>query len=387
MSGRIQTCCALGLALLLLLVGAGGQSFPWIAAAQAEAEPSGAKLPPLTPKPWLVPQVATPTPTIDATLPPASITDMEEEVAAPSDASDTLPPSSLNSWEEEPTATPAPLPTLTPTEDTALPGVLGLTDPSVFRMLLIGTDAYTVKQAGRSDTMILLQVDTRNRDIKMISFLRDLYVKIPGHGKTRLNAAYVYGGVSLLKQTLETNFGVTVDRTLSVNFSLMVELIDRIGGVPVDVSERERKQLNSILKFYNTHNGYKERDQLLTESGVQRLTGKQALCYSRIRKIDSDFARTSRQRKVLEGVYQSVKELDGLTLAGILTETIAQVKTDMTLADAVALVPVLLKLDDAEFDELTIPVKNGYNSETISGMMVLVPNLDKNQHAIAEFLQ
>ena len=299
--------------------------------------------------------------------------------------SGTLPPSSLNGWEEDvpPTVTPAP----TPTEDTTLPGVLGLADPSVFRILLIGTDAYTLKQAGRSDTMILLQVNTRSRDIKMVSFLRDLFVKIPGHGKTRLNAAYVYGGVDLLKQTLESNFGVTVDRTLTVNFSLMVELVDRIGGVQVEVSERERKQLNSILKFYNTHNGYKERDQLLTESGVQRLTGKQALCYSRIRKIDSDFARTSRQRKVLEGVYQSVKELDGLTLAGILTETLAQVKTDMTLADAVALVPVLIKLNDVEFDELTIPIKGGYSSETISGMMVLVPNLKKNTSAIAEFLQ
>jgi len=120
---------------------------------------------------------------------------------------------------------------------------------------------------------------------------------------------------------------------------------------------------------------------------LQHLIGKQALCYSRIRKIDSDFARTSRQRKVLEGVYQRVMELDGLTLASILTETLSQVKTDMTLADAVALVPVLLKLNEAAFDELTIPVKNGYSSETISGMMVLVPNLNKNQDAIAEFLE
>lgn len=387
MSGRIRSWCALGMTLLLLLGGTMEQSLPWTAAARAEAETSGAKLSPITPKPWQVPQAATLTPIVTSTLPPASIADVDEENTALLDATGTLPPSSLNGWEEEPTATPTPLPTPTPTEDTALPGVLGLNNPSVFRMLLIGTDAYTVKQDGRSDTMILLQVDTRTRDIKMISFLRDLYVKISGHGKTRLNAAYVYGGVSLLKQTLEDNFGVTMDRTLTVNFSLMVELIDRIGGVTVDVSERERKQLNSILKFYNTHNGYKQRDQLLTESGVQHLTGKQALCYSRIRKIDSDFARTSRQRKVLEGVYQRVKELDGLTLAGILTETLSQVKTDMTLADAVALVPVLLKLNEAAFDELTIPVKNGYSSETISGMMVLVPNLNKNQDAIAEFLE
>ena len=349
---------ARGLRLLALLV-----PLLLLPVSQAGAEPADAILASVTPKPWMA--AATPAPEQPGTNPPSSLTD----------------------WEEEPTAAPTPAPTPVPEQEIALPGVLALDNPSVFRFLLIGTDAYTLKQSGRSDTMILLQVNTRTRDIRMVSFLRDLYVKIPDHGKTRLNAAYVYGGAELLKRTLETNFGVTVDRTLAVNFSLMAELVDRIGGVEVEVSEKERKQLNSILKYYNQQNGYKTKDQLLEDSGLQNLTGKQALCYSRIRKIDSDFARTGRQRKVLEAVYRRVSGLDGLTMAGILTETLSKVKTDMTLADAVALVPVLLQLNDVEFDELTVPVRNGYESQTVSGMMVLVPNLDRNRDAIAAFLQ
>ena len=281
-----------------------------------------------------------------------------------------------------PTETPTPAPTEIPA---TLPAVLNLADPTVFRILLIGTDAYTVKQNGRSDTMMVLQLNARTGEIRMVSFLRDLYVQIPDHGKTRLNAAYVYGGAELLKRTLADNFGVRVDRALAVNFSLMVELIDRIGGVTVEVSEKERKQLNSILKFYNTHNGFSQKDQLLQESGAQVLTGKQALCYSRIRKMDSDFARTNRQRKVLEAVYARVKTLDALTLAGLLNDTLSEVWTDMTLTDAVALVPVLMKLDNVSIAGMTVPVQGGYSSQTIKGMMVLVPDLSQNAQAVAAF--
>ncbi|MEG2252665.1 MAG: LCP family protein, partial [Clostridia bacterium] len=91
-----------------------------------------------------------------------------------------------------------------------------------FNLLLVGTDSY--------------QPDTpETGDIRLVSFLRDLYVPIPNHGKTRLNAAYFYGGAELLTATLQNNFGVRVDRTMAVNFSLMADLIDQIGGVDVEV--------------------------------------------------------------------------------------------------------------------------------------------------------
>ncbi len=358
--GRIVSLAALFLAAALVL--------PCLNPAWAETAPSGALLAPPTVKPWLV-HADTTSPAQPAAETPTA----------------TRPPSSLNELEADIAGAPAPSPTATETPN-GLPGVLALDDSRRLRVLLIGTDAYHVDDPGRSDTMILLQVDIETGDIRMVSFLRDLYVSIPGHGKTRLNAAYVYGGAKLLKQTLQNNFGVTVDRTVAVNFSLMVTLVDRIGGVTVDVSERERVQLNSILKFYNTQNGYNERDQLLAQSGTQNLTGKQALCYSRIRKIDSDFQRVGRQRKVLEAVYARLRGMDALTLTNILADCITDVRTDLTTADAVALIPVLLNLDDVTFSGLTVPVSNGYGSETRNGMSVLVPNLDRNREAVDRFL-
>ena len=370
-----------GVLLLLLTVLLQGLA-PRMAYARAQIDPADALIATVTPKPWEMP-LASIAPTV------ARATDQPTAMPTP-----TMPPSSLSELEAEeptqtptPTPTPAPTPAPTPIQHAQLPGVLGLENPSVFRVLLIGTDAYKPKDAGRSDTMVVFQINVSTGEMKMVSFLRDLYVQIPDHGKTRLNAAYVYGGSELLKRTIQSNFNITVDRTLAVNFSLMVDVIDRIGGVTVDVSEKERRQLNSILKFYNTHNGFKQKDQLLAEAGTQLLSGKQALCYSRIRKIDSDFQRTGRQRKVLIAIYARVREMDAYTLAGMLADTLPQVTTDMTLADAVALVPVLMKLDAVSFDGLTVPIVGGYKSITVKDMEVLSPDLDANRDAIAQFLQ
>ncbi|MCE5342866.1 MAG: LCP family protein [Eubacteriales bacterium] len=326
-----------------------------------QADPADARMAPETAKPWLVP-AATATPAAGTTRAPSSLDALggDDYFAA--------------------TASPAPTPV-------TLPAGLGGKDDATFSVLLIGTDAYATTDTGRSDTMILAQINVRTGELKLVSFLRDLYVKIPGYYQTRLNAAYVFGGAELLKETLLKNFGVTVDRTLAVNFSLMVELIDRLGGVKVEVSEKERIQLNSILKFYNTHNGFVEDDQLLYASGNQLLSGKQALCFSRIRKIDSDFQRVGRQRKVLTAVYKRARETDLFTLSAIALDFLPAVSTDLTAEDAVALVPLLMQLDTVSITGLTVPVSGGYEARYVSGMDVLVPNLTKNKNAISRFLQ
>lgn len=138
---------------------------------------------------------------------------------------------------------------------TVLPEDSNLNIRSTYNLLLIGTDSYSENARGRSDTTVLVQLDTESKTIKMISFLRDMYVKIPGRGSNRINASYAKGGASLLEKTLEQNFGVTVDAYVAVNFDRLVNVIDAIGGVEVDVSEAERVQVNSILRFYNTKIG------------------------------------------------------------------------------------------------------------------------------------
>ncbi len=266
-----------------------------------------------------------------------------------------------------------------------LPEDIAMPEDDTYTLLLVGSDAYGGENRGRSDTTILVQVDGNSKTIRMASFLRDMYVKIPGKGSNRLNASYIWGGEKLLRQTLETNFGVTADAYIEVNFERLVQVVDSIGGVEVEVSEKERQQVNSILKFYNVQIGDAEGDQLLQESGLVNLTGKQALCYSRIRKIDGDFQRTGRQRKVLEAAFHKVTQLSMAEISTLIMQNISAVKTDLTIFDAIDLIPLALRCKNATFETLTIPVSGAYKSTTIDGMAVFRPDLKKNRQALKEF--
>ena len=264
----------------------------------------------------------------------------------------------------------------------------GYTPPKtdVFQLLLIGTDTYSTKSRGRSDVMMLAQLDPKNKTVKLVSFLRDMYVKIPGKGSTRMNAAYAYGGPELLLKTFKANFGIEPAAYVSVNFSRMATLIDAIGGVEIDVSSRERTQLNSILQFYNMKMGKRQSSGLLKKSGLQNLTGNQALSFSRIRKIDSDFNRTDRQRTVVEAAFRKIMTMSWDKIGELVLDNMDSVVTNISAADAISLIPTALMAKDATFSSMHIPVKSGYASKMISGMAVLVPNLSKNVDALNSFL-
>lgn len=267
-----------------------------------------------------------------------------------------------------------------------LPEDMVMAEEDVFTLLLVGSDAYTDDHRGRSDTTMLVQVNAVEKRIRVVSFLRDTYVKIPGKGSNRLNASYIWGGEKLLRETLLTNFGVTADAYLEVNFDRLVRVIDAIGGVEVEVSEAERRQVNSILRFYNEKIGDPENDQLLGESGLVQLTGKQALCFSRIRKIDGDTQRTGRQRKVIEAAFRKVIAMDKAAIVLLVMQNLSVFQTDLTLADAIELIPLAIRCKNATFETLTIPAKGMYSTRTIDGMWVITPNLSKNRELLHSFL-
>lgn len=259
-------------------------------------------------------------------------------------------------------------------------------DEAVFDLLLIGTDATTEEETGRSDAMMLLRLDAEAGEIRLISFLRDLYVRIPGHGRNRLNAAYVFGGAELLMDTLEENFGVRADAWAEVDFSRLVKVIDRIGGVEAEVSEAERRQLNGILAHFNRDRGEDEADGKLKASGLVTLTGKQALCYSRIRKIDGDFQRTSRQREVIEGAFRKVTALDAWSLMVLAVENLDAVKTNLSAWEIIRLIPLALRARNASFASMTVPMEGAWQDKKVNGMQVLVVDEAAIRTAVRTFL-
>lgn len=251
-------------------------------------------------------------------------------------------------------------------------------------ILLIGVDQSAPGTRGRSDTMMLARVEPSTGEVRLVSFLRDLYLPIPGVGKTRLNAAYQHGGEALLKQTLAKNFDLSVDHTVTVNFSMLRDLVDQLGGVELDIAEKERNALNKLIREYNADFGLTGGE--ITESGTQVLDGRQALCYSRLRKIDSDFQRTSRQQRVLEGVLRRLSQMSKWQLLRLAVQNLSRVETDLTFGDLTALAP-LLAGGGLSLECTRVPFEGSYREETIRGMMVLVPDLSACQSKLRRFLQ
>ena len=160
----------------------------------------------------------------------------------------------------------------------------------LINILLIGQDARAEGTQRNSDAMILCTINTATKTLTMTSFLRDMYVQIPGYGGNKINACYPLGGMSLLDKCLEQNFGVKVDANVAVDFSGFMKLIDMVGGVKINLTADEANYLNYRGNWDVTGN-----DGWQLKAGENVLTGSQALAYSRIRALGLDFERTERQ--------------------------------------------------------------------------------------------
>lgn len=246
--------------------------------------------------------------------------------------------------------------------DTAAP----IAENSTRNILLIGQDRLEEESRARSDAIILCTFHKKDKTLTMTSFLRDLYVQIPGQQNNRINAAYTAGGMKLLRETLEENFGISVDGAVEVDFSAFTKIIDLLGGVTLELRQDEADVIN------------KSTAGNLTE-GRQLLNGKQALAYARIRKLDADgdFSRTSRQRKLLETLIRTCRSGSISTLLALAREILPMVTTDMTKKElmgyALELLPTLSQL---QIQGQHIPAEGTYSYKKIRGMSVLVPDLE-----------
>lgn len=243
-----------------------------------------------------------------------------------------------------------------------------LNNDGLVNILLIGQDKREGESRQRSDAMILCSFNPETSKISMISFLRDLYVQIPNYEDNRLNAAYAYGGFELLKETLEVNFGISVDGCLESDFEGFKKIIDTIGGVDIELTAEEAEIVG---------NGATE--------GVCTLNGDQALTYARIRKIDSDFQRTARQRKIMGAVFEKAKTYTLPELAVFFSEILPLMATDMTEDEMMTLALTLASsFSEIEISSYTVPTEGTCKNAMIRGMAVLVPDLYKIKKLIFE---
>ena len=255
-------------------------------------------------------------------------------------------------------------------------------DNAQVNILLVGADAREGETESRSDTMLLVTLDHKNQQIKLTSFLRDSYVEIAGKNKkTKLNAAFFYGGIQTLTDTLELNFKVDIDYYAMVDFEIFTTIVDEIGGVNVEVTEKE-----SRYSKWAKNDG----ELIPIDAGESvLLNGKQALWYSRMRSLDSDFMRTQRQRKVITAIVEKSKTLSMDELYKLAKTIVPLVKTNLDSKEILSMSSEALmkKLYTYSIVQQQIPANGTWHDENIAGVGAsLVMDIDENVEILHSFL-
>jgi LCP family protein required for cell wall assembly len=245
----------------------------------------------------------------------------------------------------------------------------------IINLMLIGQDRRPGQGRQRSDVMILCSINTETKELNLVSFMRDLYVAIPGYGNTRMNAAYAFGGMNLLSKCMETNFGVHIDGSMEVDFDGFKDVVDMMGGVDLYLTNSEA---NHMVKVY----------KVPVQAGMCHLNGEAALAYVRNRSVgNGDFSRTERQRKLLSALVEKCKSMSVAELK-TLTETILPlITTDMTNRQIIDYTgKILPMLGQMKVNSHQIPAEGTYQYAMIDNMSVLLPDLEANRKLLKEYI-
>ena len=253
-------------------------------------------------------------------------------------------------------------------------------------ILLLGADAGA---AARTDTMIIASCNGYTGELKLTSLMRDMYVPIDGYGSNKLNTAHHFGGLELALKTINKNFDMNISHYVKVDFASFAKLVELIGGIDVPVTETEMQYMNGLMQDMRVL--YPEielaKDDLTTYGDSVHLNGMQALAYVRIRKLDNDYNRTSRQRTMIKAIVSKLISVNTLTsLDEMYDMAMEEIETNLSKADILKLAAKALSagLDMTEF---RLPVSGTYHDESVSGVgSVLMADIEENTKQLHEFI-
>lgn len=299
---------------------------------------------------------------------------MEEEEEKPADAVDFDPTAYANS-------TLAQIPVMGNTAD-------------VTNILLIGVDGETFQ--GNADTNIIVSINSRTKTVKLISLMRDVWVQVPGwdwngdglDDYAKFNAAYASGGFSLHSKMIEQNYRIKLDKYVAVNFDAFPKVIDAMGGVDVELTGGEAERVpvaGSSIRYGGA--GYVP---MGTTDGTYHMDGFQALQYARLRYYysDSDFTRTSNQRKLISLLMNKAKTMSIGQLNSVLFEALGVVSTNMSPSEFMGFTANALSYRSYEIDtSYRVPQDGAWASTWIgSGNGLQLINREQTVLDLQEFI-
>lgn len=235
---------------------------------------------------------------------------------------------------------------------------------------LLGIDSRDDDLVGRSDSIMILTLDSVHNKIKLSSIMRDSYVNIDGHGMDKMNHAYAFGGAELALKTLNENFDLNISEVMVVNFSSLVNIIDKIGGVNINITDEEVSHISGI-----------------SSPGEHLLNGNQALAYSRIRyATGGDYKRTERQRTVINSIFNKLKNTSLTEYPQLVNEFLPYIQTNMSKSALLGLGTEFSGLATKGIEQDRFPRDQQAEGQMINGTYYLTFDIENVKTSMKDYI-
>lgn len=255
-----------------------------------------------------------------------------------------------------------------------------------WNILLLGCDSYTAGNFTRTDSMIIASLNLKTGEAKMTSLMRDMQIKDPVTGAMRklTELCAVGNGPERTIQAINKNLGMNIEKYALITMDGIAAIIDLMGGIDLDVTEAERKALNKGLFDLSPYSAMEE----LEESGPNvHLNGNQATAYARIRKIDSDYVRTERQRIVLTKIASIMRQnLSAENMIMVINNLLEYVITNLNTGDIIKIASMAMKIDTSNIQEFRIPADGTFRDGMFGNIWCIKPNYKKNTELLHQFI-
>ena len=242
--------------------------------------------------------------------------------------------------------------------------------------------------ARNTDSMMVASINTKDDTMKLTSLLRDSYVEIPGYKANKLNSAYAKGGARLLVDTIELNYKIQIDGYVSVDFKSFEEIVDLLGGVTIELGEKE-------VKYLNTTNYISKKSNRNVKAGMNKLNGNQVMGYCRVRKVETlgginnDYGRIVRQQRAIKAIFDSyISTKNIFKILPITKECLGYVTTNLTQSQIEAAIEAVVENKITTLETFRIPVDGAFDSpKKYNGIgYPLVLDWDTNRVELFKFI-
>ena len=257
-------------------------------------------------------------------------------------------------------------------------------DDSITNIALFGIDASD-GGVGRSDSIMIATIDTHNKKLKLTSIMRDSYVNIDGRGLDKINHAYAFGKAELAIKTLNENFDLNISEFAAVNFSTLPKIIDKLGGIELDIDSEELQYINGYISELNGINNTSVSP--ISSTGLQHVNGTQAMAYCRIRYTSGgDYKRTERHREVLSKMFEKILSMSPTSYPSLLNEILPMISTSLSASEIMDLGNEVLKVGSTSLEQERFPLDGYCEGQMIGGVYYLTFDKETTVNQLHDYI-